>query len=197
MFFWNSLLFPWSSGCWPFDLWFLCLGDVQMDQSCAQISILLTSGPGTAWGGQPSWQSVRAAPYFTHTHHPQAVIFSMCQWEACSRQWPSSSPACYTVLFPKDLCPQLLFKVWGSRASALWGLQSSLGANIPVWQDLEVADQRLPAAHSQLEPQLGSSLLSFQTHILFSGPGTHLSAAIQSLLLGSLQILSLMSSLLL
>ena len=26
MFFWNSLfLFPWSSGCWQFDLWFLCL----------------------------------------------------------------------------------------------------------------------------------------------------------------------------
>ena len=26
MFFWNSLfLFPWSSRCWQFDLWFLCL----------------------------------------------------------------------------------------------------------------------------------------------------------------------------
>ena len=25
MFFWNSLAFWWSSGCWQFDLWFLCL----------------------------------------------------------------------------------------------------------------------------------------------------------------------------
>ena len=31
MFFWNSLAFSMTSGCWQFDLWFLCLFENQLE----------------------------------------------------------------------------------------------------------------------------------------------------------------------
>ena len=31
MFSWNSLAFPWSSGCWQFDFWLLCLFYIQLE----------------------------------------------------------------------------------------------------------------------------------------------------------------------
>ena len=31
MFFWTLLLSLWSSGCWQFDLWFLCLFQIQLE----------------------------------------------------------------------------------------------------------------------------------------------------------------------
>ena len=38
------LLFWWSNGCWPFDLWFLCLFQIQLDNLEFLVRVLLKLG---------------------------------------------------------------------------------------------------------------------------------------------------------
>lgn len=73
-----------------------------MGQSCAQTSILCPRGPAQHEGASYSWP--QAAPYFTHTCHTQAVVFSTCPGgkRVLDTGPPSQfSPTCYTVLHPK------------------------------------------------------------------------------------------------
>ena len=44
MFFWNSLAFPMTNGCWQFDLWFLCLFQFQFSsvQSLSRVRLFAT-----------------------------------------------------------------------------------------------------------------------------------------------------------
>ena len=42
MFFWHSLAFSMSSRCWQFDLWFLCLFQIQLEN--LKVHILLKPG---------------------------------------------------------------------------------------------------------------------------------------------------------
>ena len=44
MFFWNSLVFQWSSRCWQFDLWFLCLSKTSLNIWKFTVHILLKPG---------------------------------------------------------------------------------------------------------------------------------------------------------
>ena len=44
MFFWNSLAFWWSSGCWQFDLWFLCFSKTSMNIKKFMVHVLLKPG---------------------------------------------------------------------------------------------------------------------------------------------------------
>ena len=43
-FFWNSLGFLWSNGCWQFGLWFLCLSESRLNIWKFMVHVLLKSG---------------------------------------------------------------------------------------------------------------------------------------------------------
>ena len=113
MFFWTLLLFPWSSGCWQFDLWFLYLFKNQIEHLEFHSSRAIEAWLGEFWAFFTSmWDECNCAvvwaffgiafPWNWNENWPFPVlspgVFQICWHIGCStltvsffRVWNSST----------------------------------------------------------------------------------------------------------
>ena len=83
MLFWNFLLFPWSSRCWQFDLWFLCLSKTSLSIRKFMVHVLLKPGLEnfehyftSVWYGWNCAVVIAAIPPYIHIYYILGIVLS-------------------------------------------------------------------------------------------------------------------------
>ena len=77
MFFWNSLAFSMISGCWQFDLWFLCLSKTSLNIREFTVLVKDKAFPVVIYGYE-SWTIKKA-------EHYGIDAFELCCWRRLLR----------------------------------------------------------------------------------------------------------------